>query len=193
MPSRRPLRPEHIADWKRTEARRKSRRAFRCSSSAPMASFENAETFALCCCGRRRGKKADEALRQNSDAVANCVSARGRNQNKPISIMDKKPSRTLTRKRPSVWDRRRSKNASRLDVAVGGNGDTETLASKLLGVQTLLRAEESSRASEPAPRIMLERSALDCLAQLVEAIDRNDGVDPALAEARAILETAGLA
>ncbi len=38
-------------------------------------------------------------------------------------------------------------------------------------------------ANAAAPRIVLERSALDCLVQLIEALDQGDGVEEALADA----------
>ena len=47
-------------------------------------------------------------------------------------------------------------------------------------------------ANPAAPRIVLERSALDCLARLVEALDQGGGVEEALADAVSILEAAAL-
>jgi hypothetical protein len=53
-------------------------------------------------------------------------------------------------------------------------------------IETILRAEASERVQAiPLP---VERSALDCLARLVESLDAGEGVDHAVAEARATLE-----
>lgn len=56
----------------------------------------------------------------------------------------------------------------------------------------ILAPRASIGPNVPAPRIVLERSALDCLARLVEALDQGDGVEEALADALSILETAVL-
>ncbi|WP_256366350.1 hypothetical protein [Methylosinus sp. Ce-a6] len=39
---------------------------------------------------------------------------------------------------------------------------------------------------------LFEPTALDCLKQLVAALDKDEGVEDALAEARTILKTAGI-
>ena len=95
-------------------------------------------------------------------------------------------------KRPSVWDRRRPKITPTLA------GDEDKIGQKNApdDDQRITLATSGRRvsidANPAAPRIVLERSALDCLARLVEALDQGGGVEEALADAVSILEAAGL-
>jgi len=105
--------------------------------------------------------------------------------------MAKEPKPLTPKKRPSVWDRRRPKITPTLA------GDEDKIGQKNApDVQRITLATSGRRvsidANPAAPRIVLERSALDCLARLVEALDQGGGVEEALADAVSILEAAAL-
>ncbi len=68
----------------------------------------------------------------------------------------------------------------------------EPLADKLRHVRAILRAVEESRERNLMTKRLFEPTALDCLKQLVAALDKDEGVEDALAEARTILKTAGI-
>jgi len=68
----------------------------------------------------------------------------------------------------------------------------EPLADKLRHVQAILRAVEESREQNLTTKRLFEPTAIDCLKQLVEALDRADGVEAALVDARTVLKTAGM-
>jgi hypothetical protein len=86
------------------------------------------------------------------------------------------------RKRPSHPSRRRSgitpPEASPVDHAEA------PFLRERRAIEAILRAEALSRVDDAAAA---ERSALDALARLVEAFDSREGLDCALATARAIL------
>jgi len=69
---------------------------------------------------------------------------------------------------------------------------SEPLADKLRHVRAILRAVEESREQNLTTKRLFEPTAIDCLKQLVEALDRNEGVEAALVDARTILKTAGM-
>jgi hypothetical protein len=68
----------------------------------------------------------------------------------------------------------------------------EPLADKLRHVRAILRAVEESREQNLTTKRLFEPTAIDCLKQLVEALDRAEGVEAALGDARTILKTAGM-
>ncbi|WP_036286522.1 hypothetical protein [Methylosinus sp. PW1] len=70
--------------------------------------------------------------------------------------------------------------------------NAEPLADKLRHVRAILRAVEESREQNLTTKRLFEPTAIDCLKQLVEALDRNEGVEAALVDARTILKTAGM-
>ncbi|MBG0811984.1 hypothetical protein IY145_21830 [Methylosinus sp. H3A] len=79
--------------------------------------------------------------------------------------------------------------------SVGGGEKSpmdEPLADKLRHVRAILRAVEESREQNLVTKRLFEPTAIDCLKQLVEALDRDDGVEAALVDARTILKTAGM-
>jgi hypothetical protein len=86
------------------------------------------------------------------------------------------------RKRPSHPSRRRPgiapPEASPVDHAAA------PFLRERRAIEAILRVEALSRAADAASA---ERSALDVLARLVEAFESREGLDCALAEARAIL------
>lgn len=83
----------------------------------------------------------------------------------------------------------------RLPFASADNGrkalPVEPLADKLRHVRAILRAVEESQERNSTTQRLFEPTALDCLKQLVEAIDKDEGVEDALLGARAVLKTAG--
>ena len=96
------------------------------------------------------------------------------------------------KKRPSVWDRRRPRITPTLAGVEAKIGQKNAPDADQQITRTALDRRGSIDANAAAPRIVLERSALDCLVQLVEALDQGDGVEEALAHAVSILEEAGL-
>lgn len=91
---------------------------------------------------------------------------------------------------PSPAPRRRPPSAS----ADGAQKSppVEPLADKLRHVRAILRAVEESRERNSTTQRLFEPTALDCLKQLVEALDKEEGVEDALVDARTILKTAGI-
>ncbi|PWB93890.1 hypothetical protein C5689_10640 [Methylosinus sporium] len=102
-------------------------------------------------------------------------------KNEPSINFGRDPTRARRRQLPPLSDEQAQKSS------LG-----EPLADKLRHVRAILRAVEESREHTLSTKRLFEPTAIDCLKQLVEALDKNEGVEAALVDARTILKTAGM-
>lgn len=99
----------------------------------------------------------------------------------PSINFDPKQERAGRRPLPSPSESNAAKPAS-----------SEPLADKLRHVRAILRAVEESREQSLTTKRLFEPTAIDCLKQLVDALDKDEGVEAALVDARTVLKTAGM-